>query len=58
MIEVAEGKDGATTVAGYDPDIWIDTIIRVADERPKVDTAQLADYDWNVILKNFLESRL
>lgn len=58
MIEVAEGKAGATTVEGYDQKTWINTIIRVADERPKVDTAQLADYDWDFILKKFLESRL
>ena len=58
MIEVAEGKDGATTVEGYDPETWIHTIIRVTEERPKVNTAQLADYDWDIVLKKLLEERL
>jgi glycosyltransferase involved in cell wall biosynthesis len=58
MIEVAEGKDGATTIEGYDQETWINTIIRVAEQRPQVDTTQLADYDWELILKKFIESRL
>lgn len=58
MIEVAKGKDGATTVEGYDQETWINTIIRVAEQRPQVNTAQLAEYDWELILKNFLNSRL
>lgn len=58
MIEIAEGKDGATTVEGYNQETWINTIIRVAEQRPQVNTSQLADYDWELILKNFLESRL
>jgi hypothetical protein len=58
MIEVASGKDGAFTVEGYDPQIWIDTIIRIANERPTVNTSQLAAYDWDIILKNFLENNL
>ena len=58
MIEVAADKDGAVTVEGYDPQIWIDTIIRTANERPTVNTSQLASYDWDIILKKFLENKL
>jgi len=58
MIEVAEGKDGATTVEGYDQETWINTVIRVAEERPQVNTAQMADYDWDIVLKKLLEERL
>jgi len=58
MIEVAEGKGGATTVEGYDQETWIDTIIHVAEKRPQVNMDQLAEYDWELILKNFLDSRL
>jgi glycosyltransferase involved in cell wall biosynthesis len=58
MIEMAEGKDGANTVEGYDQETWIQTIIHVAEERPKVNTAQLANYDWDIVLKKLLEKRL
>jgi glycosyltransferase involved in cell wall biosynthesis len=58
MIEVAADKDGAVTVEGYDPQTWIDTIIRTANERPTVNTSQLASYDWDIILKKFLENKL
>jgi len=58
MIEVAEGKDGATTVEGYDQETWINTIIQVAEQRPEVITTQLDNYNWNLILKNFIENRL
>ena len=58
MIEVAKGKSGATTVEGYDPQVWKDTIIRIAGTRPQVNTEQLAAYDWDKILKQFLENRI
>lgn len=58
MTEVAEGKTGAITVEGYDPQTWEDAIIRVAEERPQVDISQFAAYDWDIILKTLLEERL
>lgn len=58
MIEVAEGKDGATTVEGYEQETWINEILYVAEQRPKVNMTQLSAYDWDLILKKFLESRL
>ncbi len=58
MIEVAKGKDGATTVEGYKEEDWLDAIIHVLESHPHVNTDQLAHYDWNLILKNFLENRL
>jgi glycosyltransferase involved in cell wall biosynthesis len=58
MIEVASGKDGAITIEGYDPQTWINAITRVVNERPVVNTSQLAAYDWNIILKKFLENKL
>ncbi len=58
MIEIAEGKDGAFTVKGYHQQDWIATIMQVVKQQPKVNTAQLAPYDWDFILKNFIDSRL
>lgn len=55
MIEVAEGKEGAFTVEGYEPQKWIDTIVHVAKNRPKVKQDQLAKYNWDVILEKFME---
>ena len=55
MIEVAAGKEGAVTVEGYDPQKWTDTIIQVIENHPKVNTAQLENYNWDLILANFLK---
>lgn len=54
MTEVADGKDGAITIEGYDPETWVSTIVRIATEHPHVNTTQLADYDWAVILKRLI----
>ncbi len=54
MIEVAEGKDGAYTVKGYEPQKWIDSILDVMENHPKVNQQQLAKYDWDVILAKFI----
>ena len=51
MIEVAQGKDGAITVEGYDPQQWQKIVLQVIKERPKVKQEQLADYDWNIIIR-------
>ena len=58
MIEVAEGKDGAYTIEGYESQKWMNTILDVVEHHPKVNQLQLADYDWDIILKRFLEERL
>lgn len=51
MIEVAQGKDGAITVEGYDPQQWQNTVLQVIKERPQVKQEQLSDYDWNIIIR-------
>ena len=51
MIEVAQGKDGAVTIEGYDPQQWQDAILRVLKERPQVNQQQLSDYDWEKIIR-------
>jgi len=57
MIEVAQDKDGATTVEGYDPQQWTATIVDTAIHRPQVNTTQLKVYDWKVIIKNLLQAK-
>lgn len=56
MIEVAEGKDGAYTVQDYDTKKWINTITHVINEHPQVNTKPLDVYDWNLILKQLLNT--
>lgn len=58
MIEIAKGKDGAITIEGYDKEKWIETIQQVIEKRPKVNTSQLTTYNWNIILKNLIETKL
>lgn len=55
MIEVAQGKKGAVTVEGYDPQVWTEQICEVCKNRPPVDITQLAAYDWDLILEAFLQ---
>ncbi len=58
MVEVARGKDGATTVEGYDPSDWKRAILDTLSRRPAVRQEQLAEYDWTDIirrLQNYLE---
>jgi glycosyltransferase involved in cell wall biosynthesis len=55
MIEVAQGKKGAVTVEGYDPQVWTEQICEVCKNRPPVDITQLAAYDWDLILGAFLQ---
>ena len=54
MIEVAQGKSGATTVEGYQPEVWKQTILKVLDEHPAVNQQQLQEYDWKNIIKRLL----
>ena len=58
MIEVAAGKDGAVTVEGYHPKIWIDTIMQMVNTRPQVNISQLDAYDWDVIVSKLLLEEL
>ena len=46
MIEVAKGKDGATTVEGYDPEVWKEAILNTLKTRPQINQGQLSEYDW------------
>ena len=50
MIEVAKGKDGATTVEGYEVANWQKAILSTLEEHPKVKQEQLAEYDWQDII--------
>lgn len=54
MIEVAEGKSGAITVEGYNPQDWIDAICKTIANRPVVDQQQLTEYDWNQIVDRLI----
>lgn len=58
MIEVARGKDGAYTVEGYDPADWKRAILHVLDNHPMVDQRQLAEYDWDTIIHQFLKEKI
>ena len=51
MIEVAKGKDGATTVEGYEVSNWQRTILRTLDNHPQVKQEQLNEYDWKDIIR-------
>ncbi len=54
MAEVATGKDAVFPVDGYEPDEWKQTIMRVVNERPKVNPNQLLQYDWKLIINRLL----
>ena len=54
MIEVAQGKSGATTVEGYQPEVWKQTILKVLDEHFTVNQQQLQEYDWKNIIQRLL----
>ena len=54
MIEVAQGKSGATTIEGYQPEVWKQTILKVLDEHPTVNQQQLQEYDWKNIIQHLL----
>lgn len=55
MIEVAEGKSGAYTVEGFEPEAWISTIEKVLSEKPETKVEQLKEYDWKTILNRFID---
>ena len=50
MIEVANGKDGAVTVEGYNPHDWQQTILNMIKEPKTVNPQQLSEYDWKTII--------
>lgn len=55
MIEVASGKSGATTVEGYQPEVWKRVILKVLEERPTVSQQQLQEYDWVGIIQRLIK---
>lgn len=60
MIEVADKKEGAYTVKGYNTDCWQEAILHVLDKRPVVQQQQLQAYDWQLVIRNlitFLEEK-
>ena len=54
MIEVAEGKEGAVTVEGYDPQTWQQAILNMIQNPKPVAQEQLAEYDWERIIQKLL----
>lgn len=54
MIEVANGKTGAYTVQGFNPDKWIEAIKQVLSNPIKPIESELTEYNWQKILKRFL----
>lgn len=55
MVEVASGKSGARTVKGFEPKVWIDAIVDTVNAHPRTPIEELADYDWDNILKKLVE---
>ncbi len=55
MIEVVADKKGALTVKGYEKVDWLNAIERMLTTHPRVDFAQLKNYDWQVIMDRFLQ---
>ena len=55
MIEVARGKDAATTVEGYDKRDWEQAILRTLEECPQVNPSQIAEYDWTTIIQGLVQ---
>ena len=54
MAEVAGNKDGAFLVDGYEPQRWQETILQVVSEKPSVNTGQLSQYDWRLIISRLI----
>ena len=54
MIEVANGKDGAVTVKGYDTQIWKQAILGMINDQKTVCQEQLAEYDWERVIQRLL----
>lgn len=54
MIEVANGKDGAVTVKGYDTQIWQQAILGMLNDPKTVCQEQLAEYDWERVIQRLL----
>ena len=54
MIEIAQGKSGATTIEGYQPEVWKQAVLKVLNERPTVNQQQLQEYDWERIIQRLI----
>ena len=51
MIEVANDKDGAVTIEGYEHQEWIQAILDMIKERKTVNFEQLEEYNWTNIIR-------
>ncbi len=54
MIEVAEGKEGAITVEGYDVRKWQQTIVGMIKDKKTVNQAQLSEYSWEKVISRLV----
>lgn len=54
MIEIAEGKTGAYTVKGFEPNTWINCIQEAVKSKKQPVPEELDQYDWDMILKKFI----
>lgn len=55
MVEIAEGKTGAYTVKGFEPKTWISCIQEAVDSKKQPVPKELDQYDWDIILKKFID---
>ena len=51
MIEVAQGKDGAITIKGYNPQDWQQKINEMVNYRKRVNQEQLSEYEWRTVIR-------
>ena len=51
MIEVAQGKDGAITIKGYNPQDWQQKINEMVNHRKRVNQEQLSEYEWRTVIR-------
>ena len=58
MIEVTDNKDAGCLIEGYDKNVWIKKIVEMVNRRPKVDTRQFDEYNWDVIVKKLREEKI
>ena len=52
MVEIAENKDGAITIKGYDKEQWIKTIVQVITSKPHVNPQQITQYNWEKVIND------
>lgn len=52
MVEIAENKDGAITIKGYDKEQWIKTIVQMITSKPHVNPQQITQYNWEKVIND------